>query len=141
MRGSRIADSALFLSNLSFPERGRSFRSFPSAWQSSTTTSTLLLLLLLLFSLGGVVPRVVCVMLTCIIFTERFKNHTLCQKRMIFEPFRYFRLYRREERRIRPSNQRGRLVRCIRRSCSIMILLPCHVSNKSAEKKSRDLFF
>ena len=39
---------------------------------------------------------------------------------MIFEPFRYFRLYRRKERRIRPSNQRGRLVRCIRRSFAIM---------------------
>ena len=40
--------------------------------------------------------------------------------KMILEPFRYFRLYRRKERRIRPSNQRERLVRCIRRSCSIM---------------------
>ena len=48
------------------------------------------------------------------------ENHTGLKKRMILEPFCYFRLYRREERRIRPSNQRGRLVRCIRRSCSIM---------------------
>ena len=53
------------------------------------------------------------------------ENYTLCQKRIILEPFCYFRLYRREERRIRPSNQRGRLVRCIRRSCSIMTAGEC----------------
>ena len=44
---------------------------------------------------------------------------------MILEPFCYFRLYRREERRIRSSNERGRLVRCIRRSCSIMTAGEC----------------
>jgi hypothetical protein len=53
-------------------------------------------------------------------FVGTIENYTLCQNRIVLEPFRYFRPYRREERRIRPSNQRGRLVRCIRRSCSIM---------------------
>ena len=37
-------------------------------------------------------------------FVGTIENHTLLKKRMILEPFRYFRLYRREERRIRPSN-------------------------------------
>ena len=39
------------------------------------------------------------------------ENYTGLKKRIILEPFCYFRLYRREERRIRPSNQRGMLVR------------------------------
>ena len=76
-------------------------------------------------------------------FAERFQNYTVfannytvLQNRIVFEPFCYFRLYRRKERRIRPSNQRGRLVRCIRRSCSIMRAGECLCfSERSAPKR------
>ena len=70
-------------------------------------------------------------------YTVFANNYTVLQNRIVLEPFRYFRPYRREERRIRPSNQRGRLVRCIRRSCSIMTAGECLCRARDVDVSSR----